>query len=87
MSQQVLEATDNLREFLFERVYNLQAARKEAEKARETVCRLYDHLKEHEDKLPLEYRAYSDDTERRVVDYIAGMTDQYALRLAEGLQG
>ena len=86
MSQQVLEATDNLREFLFERVYNLQAAQKEAEKARETVCRLYDYLKEHEDKLPLEYRAYSDDTERRAVDYIAGMTDQYALRLAEGLR-
>ena len=86
MSQQVLEATDNLREFLFERVYNLQAAQEEAEKARETVCRLYDYLKEHEDKLPLEYRAYSDDTERRAVDYIAGMTDQYALRLAEGLR-
>ncbi len=86
MSQQVLEATDNLREFLFERVYNLQAAQEKAEKARETLCQLYSYLKEHEDKLPLEYRAYSDETERRVVDYIAGMTDQYALRLAEGLR-
>jgi dGTPase len=66
-------------------VYNLQAAQEKAEKARETICRLYDYLKEHENKLPSEYRAYSDDTERRVVDYIAGMTDQYALRLAEGL--
>ena len=28
----------------------------------------------------------SDTTERRVVDYIAGMTDQYALRLAEELR-
>jgi len=33
--------------------------------------------------LPPEYCAYSDDTEQRAVDYIAGMTDQYALRLAE----
>ena len=85
MSQTVLEATNNLRDFLFERVYNLQSANEDAKKAREIICRLYDYFKGHEDKLPLEYRAYSDDTERRVVDYIAGMTDQYALRTDEGL--
>ena len=34
---------------------------------------------------PPEYRLYSNDTERRIVDYIAGMTDHYALRLAEEL--
>ncbi|MFQ6122035.1 MAG: deoxyguanosinetriphosphate triphosphohydrolase [Dehalococcoidales bacterium] len=86
MSPQILEAANSLREFLFERVYNLQAAQEETERARETICLLYSHLKEHEGKLPLEYRACSDDTERRVVDYIAGMTDQYALRLAEELK-
>ena len=85
MSQTVLEATNNLRDFLFERVYNLQSANEDARKAREIICRLYDYFKEHEDKLPPEYRAYSDDAERRVVDYIAGMTDQYALRTDEGL--
>ena len=85
MSQTVLEATNNLRDFLFERVYNLQSANEDAKKAREVICRLYNYFKEHEDKLPPEYRAYSDDTERRVVDYIAGMTDQYALRTDEGL--
>jgi len=86
MSAQVLEATNILREFLFERVYNLQSAHEEARKARRTVSLLYDYLTHHEDRLPLEYRAYSDDTERRVVDYIAGMTDQYALRLAEEIE-
>jgi len=85
MSQPVLEATNNLRDFLFERVYNLQSVNEDAKKAKEIICRLYSYFKGHEDKLPLEYRAYSDDTERRVVDYIAGMTDQYALRTAEGL--
>ena len=85
MSSQVLEATSNLREFLFERVYNVNSAQEKAKEARETICFLYQYFIEHEDKLPLEYRAYSDDTERRVVDYIAGMTDQYALRLAEEL--
>jgi len=85
MSPQVLEATNNLREFLFERVYNINAAQKEAEKAREVVRLLYKYFNEHIDKLPPEYSFYSDEPERRVVDYIAGMTDQYALRMAEEL--
>jgi len=85
MSPQILEATNALREFLFDRVYNVQAAQKEAERAREVVRLLYNYFNEHADELPLEYRAYSDDSERRVVDYIAGMTDQYALRTVEEL--
>lgn len=82
MSPQVLEATNLLRDFLFARVYNVKSAQEEAQKARAVTSRLYHYFKAHEDKLPFEYRAYSDDPERRVVDYIAGMTDQYALRLA-----
>ena len=85
MSSEIAEATNILREFLFERVYNLHAAQKEAEKAREVICSLYKYFNEHEDQLPSEYRFYSEGTERRVVDYIAGMTDQYALRTAEEL--
>ena len=46
---------------------------------------LYEYFKKHEGKLPLEYCLHSDETERRVVDYIAGMTDQYAQRVAEEL--
>ncbi len=85
MSPGVLEATNTLREFLFDRVYNLHAAQGEAQRAREIVRLLYNYFNKHKAKLPPEYRLYSDETERRVVDYIAGMTDQYALRLAEGL--
>ncbi len=83
MSPQILGATNTLREFLFERVYNWQAIQKEAEKARDVIRSLYEYFNKYDDKLPAEYSIYSDDTERRVVDYIAGMTDQYALRLAE----
>jgi len=86
MSRQVQEVTDNLRQFLFDRVYNVQQAKQEAEKAREVVRQLYKYFVEYEDKLPPEYRSYSDETEQRVVDYIAGMTDQYALRIAEELE-
>jgi len=85
MSPQVLEATNTLREFLFDRVYNLRSAEEEAEKAREVVRLLYKYFNEHVGELPPEYSFYGDELERRVVDYIAGMTDQYALRMAEEL--
>ena len=85
MSPGILEATNNLREFLFDRVYNVRSAEDEAEKAREVIRLLYKYFNEHQERLPPEYRAYSEEPERRVVDYIAGMTDQYALRMAEGL--
>ena len=85
MSPQILEATNTLRKFLFDRVYNLHAAQKETEKAREVIHLLYKYFNEHEDKLPSEYCLHGDETEQRVVDYIAGMTDQYALRIAEEL--
>ncbi len=86
MSSGILDATNVLREFLFARVYHMKAAEEESEKAREVVCRLYEYFTKHADGLPSEYLTYSDDTERRVVDYIAGMTDQYAQRVATGLK-
>ncbi len=85
MSPQVLEAANNLRDFLFARVYNVRSAQEEAEKARGVIRLLYKYFTEYEDKLPSEYRFYSDEIEQRVVDYIAGMTDQYALRMVEEL--
>jgi dGTPase len=85
MSQPVLEATNTLRQFLFDRVYNVQSAKEEADRAREVVRQLYRFFTRNPERLPPEYRLYSDEAERRVVDYIAGMTDHYALRLAEEL--
>ncbi len=83
MSPEVLAATDALRDFLFKRVYNVRSAQEESEKAREIIRTLYKYFKENADKMPAEYRFYSDELERRVVDYIAGMTDQYAIRMVE----
>ncbi len=82
MSGDVLEATRTLREFLFKRVYNVNAAKKDTERARTVVRQLYSHFNQHEDQMPLEYRVYSDARERRMVDYVSGMTDQYALNKA-----
>jgi len=82
MSPKLLEVANNLRKFLFRNVYDVQTARGESERAKEVLRQLYAYFIKSPDKLPGEY-AGSDDTERRVVDYIAGMTDNYALRLAE----
>jgi dGTPase len=81
MSPQVVEAANSLRQFLFERVY--ARAREEAERARKVVRFLFKHFLEYPEKLPEEYPLRGDSVERKVVDYIAGMTDNYALRLAE----
>jgi len=85
MSPQVLGAANNLRDFLFARVYNVRSAQEEAEKARGVIRLLYKYFTEHEDRLPSEYHFHSGEIEQRVVDYIAGMTDQYALRMADEL--
>jgi dGTPase len=85
MSPEVLAATDTLRKFLFERVYEIRSVQKESERAREVVRQLYSYFGKHEDEMPPEYHLDRNDTERGVVDYIAGMTDHYALRKAGAL--
>jgi dGTPase len=85
MSQRVLKATNTLRDFLFDRVYNMQSALEEAEQARQVIRHLYDYFLKHKRKLPSEYLLHSEDKWRGVIDYIAGMTDQYALKTVEEL--
>ena len=84
MSPEVLEAANNLRHFLFQRVYEVQVSRKETEKAKQVVRFLYCYFVDNPDKLPKEF-ASGDAAERGIVDYIAGMTDNYALTLASEL--
>jgi dGTPase len=85
VSTTVNEAMNTLREFLFERVYVPSSVEEESKRAKEVVRLLYQYFMEHEEKLPREYALWGEPLERRVVDYIAGMTDQYALRMTEEL--
>ncbi|MBN2240472.1 MAG: deoxyguanosinetriphosphate triphosphohydrolase [Dehalococcoidales bacterium] len=85
MSKQVKKATNILREFLFDRVYNPNDAWEETDKARNILRFLFRYFTENTEKLPSEYLLYGEDPGQRVVDYIAGMTDQYATNLAEEL--
>jgi dGTPase len=85
VSPSVNEAVNALRDFLFERVYDSELVNRESDVARLVVRRLYEHFMEHEDQLPGELRLWDEPLGRRVVDYVAGMTDQYALQVARGL--
>ncbi|MBN1644137.1 MAG: deoxyguanosinetriphosphate triphosphohydrolase [Dehalococcoidales bacterium] len=85
MSPRILRATNVLRDFLFDRVYNVQSALEESEKARQLIRLLYNYFTKHYEKLPPEYRLQNKKKWQGVVDYIAGMTDQYAQKIAREL--
>jgi len=83
MSPEVLKATNILRQFLFDEVYYPTSTKEEAVNAGKLLRLLYSYFLKHDNGLPQEFATLSDNKERKVIDYIAGMTDQYALRLAE----
>lgn len=87
MSDKVRGATDLLRDFLYQRVYIDSEAKGEESKARHVIHFLYDYWTKHPEGLPEEYRSRSElvGVERAVGDYIAGMTDRYAINRFKAL--
>lgn len=81
MAADVLAAMRTLREFMFERVYLRSEARAQAERARHVIHDLVAHLRKHPERIPEGDRREEEDPEIRVLDYVAGMTDRYALNL------
>jgi dGTPase len=79
MSPEVARATDRLREFLFARVYVGSRAKAEEGKAKSLVQQLYFHYTRHPEQIPTGPGSPEADPARRAVDYIAGMTDTYAV--------
>lgn len=86
MSPVIWEAMMELRAFLFDNVYLSSRAKASEPKAAGVVTRLFSHYLEHPEDMPADERP-SEDSERvqAVVDYIAGMTDRYAIREFERL--
>jgi dGTPase len=66
-----------LRKFMFDRVYLGEAALREQERVRRTVRGLFDHYMEHPEEVPEAEPGAS--PEQRVTDYLAGMTDRFAI--------
>lgn len=80
----VRQATQDLRSYLYQDVYSCEPIAREICKAKKVTCELYYYLL----KNPTQESAVGDpqDTlERRTADFIAGMTDHYALQLYEQL--
>lgn len=81
LSPDVDKALKDLRSFMFERVYRNPVAKGEETKAKDMLKRLYDHYYNNPDQLPADFQPQMsfDGLERTVCDYIAGMTDKYAV--------
>lgn len=88
MTPEIGSAMMELREFLFSKVYRNPEAKGEEARAKDMLRRMYEYFVKHPEKIPAEERnAYGekDSVERRVCDYIAGMTDRYAINVFENL--
>lgn len=86
MSPEVWDAMMELRTFLFERVYLSPRAKVEEPKSFGVVKALFAHYLEYPDALPDEYRPASpDELVQRVTDYVAGMTDRFAISAFQDL--
>lgn len=85
MSEGVLAAANVLREFMFQRVYLWEGRREEAEQAKQVVRFLFRHYLSRPGEIDSDFVIASDPPWRRVADYVAGMTDGFALTTAERL--
>ena len=83
MSAEVAAATDELRDYLFENVYLWEERLAEADRARRLMEFLWQHFLAHPEEIDAsDYPRPNDPLARRIADYIAGMTDQYAMNSA-----
>ena len=81
LSPAVEKALDDLRSFMFEHVYRNPVAKGEEVKAKAMLGRLYEYYYAHPEAIPEDFQPQLsfDGMERTVCDYIAGMTDNYAV--------
>lgn len=81
LSPDVEKALRDLRSFMFDRVYRNPVAKGEESKAKDMLRRMFEYYVNHPEALPEDFQPQLsfDGMERTVCDYIAGMTDNYAV--------
>ena len=79
MSPPVEAAMLSLRDFLFRSVYTHSVAKAEESKAQKLLTRLFEYYCEWPEQLPPEYLREDIGVRRAACDYIAGMTDRFAV--------
>jgi dGTPase len=85
MEPSKLEAMHELRAFMFENVYLRPEVEGQRRRAVEVVRDLVSYYLEHLDELPATYQHPEADDLTQVIDYVAGMTDRYAIRTHDEL--
>ncbi|MBR1983929.1 MAG: deoxyguanosinetriphosphate triphosphohydrolase [Clostridia bacterium] len=83
MEDEIYTATNNLRTFLFERVYNDKTFKIEEEKAERMISALYDYYKNNTSELPEfnKNQLQTEDLDTVVSDYISSMSDGYVVKV------
>ncbi len=81
LTPKVEQALKDLRSFMFERVYRNPIAKGQESKAKDMLKRLFEYYVKYPEALPEDFQPQLsfDGMERTVCDYIAGMTDKYAV--------
>ncbi|MBQ2990009.1 MAG: deoxyguanosinetriphosphate triphosphohydrolase [Clostridia bacterium] len=87
MEPHVWEALLELRRFMFDRVYSRDWANDESRKTHHIITELVGYYMDHPGQMPNEYLeiAYREGTQRGVCDYVACMTDAYAVKTYQKL--
>jgi dGTPase len=86
MGETMKEITYSLRDFLYKNVYESEISKQEFKKARKILLDIYNYYIEHTDELFKEFPKESvEKKDRLVCDFIAGMTDRFALIIYEKL--
>lgn len=81
MSPGMLEVVESLRSFLYERLYMADFARREAPRIRHIIQSIFEYLVESE--VLVDFSVKGVERVRRVVDFLAGMTDRFAVYFFE----
>ena len=81
MGEREAEALENLRAFMFDKVYITEQSMKEEERAKRMLSAIYDYFRKQKDKLPAFYLSLTDKypLEQVICDYLSSMTDKYAV--------
>lgn len=85
MNEKIDKATNKLRDFMFENVYFNKSAKSEDKKIEYIITELFNYYLKNMEKLPKEhlkiYENINSEKEDIICDYVAGMTDRFAVNL------
>lgn len=89
MDKEVGEATEELRAFMFKNVYFNPTAKSEDDKIKNMLTEIYNYYEKHFERIPLEHMEIYKDIDYTkddvITDFIAGMSDRYAVNLWKDL--